>query len=1736
MKIIVNRHGQYQTLTAAEAQRFVFVAGDEVWIQHTDGAKAAQIDPSGAHIVVTTQQGEQVLQQLGLLLAEGKITLYLDSLPTTVVSVDGVAQLSTPSAQSPNSLEHKAAFSASDAQHQAELTLGSAITQLEQSPPASGGASNGTSNGAQFLAPGVQSANLNYRADIGISDIPRAPNAGNNASGAPIFTISTGSNIATTTSTIGGATQPPVLSIDASPPSAPILDSADDDGGSNTDGITSKTSGLTLQGTGTAGSSVRVVQDDNQNGLVDSNETVLGTATVQSNGTWTLDNLSLNAGNHTLLAQQASSNGLFINNAGQPNPASEATLLRITQDISLSALSADTASSGLGFSVVNQPGGASGAKALGLLAGSAGDMNGDGFDDILTLVVGFVSGDSRDENIYSVFGKTDTGSVLVGDNGVRLADASAGRTVKQPGMFIQAASAVGDIDGNGKSDIVYSVSNFGDLSQAPDPNNPNDVYVVFDSALTSSTPLSNSRSAAATNGFVIKNEGLLVNWVSSAGDVNGDGLSDILLSVYADNTGGGHGRSYLVFGKTDHTELTLSNLGAHGFSIINDVDQTARAVWRSNIVGDLNGDGLSDLMIGTTGKAYVVFGQTASGSLQLSALLSAHQGFVISSTTDLNRWETQSAGDVNGDGIADLIIGSAIANKSYVIFSQIGAAQNIDVDHLGNHGFVIKGALNSESGTSVTGVGDLNGDGLSDLLIQASGTQTSITSPRVPDAYVVFGKTDSSEIDLNNLGVHGFVIHGDPAIATPNVGGIVSAAGDVNGDGLDDLLVTNAVTTDGGRAYIIFGSTSGAFAAASLVNQFGTVGNDTLTGSSASETLVGGQGNDILVSNGGADVLYGGAGDDQFKINAGSIANLVSDQVIDARRARINGGNGFDTITLDGSGLTLDLSTVANTLGDSSRIESIERINLGASANNKLILGLGDILDMSDANQLNSTNGWLGLNAIERRHQIVVEGDASDQLRLVGNGWVLASGSVTNDGHSYAVYNNNTDASGQIGGQVLVDTRVRVVVHVDQGIQLAELAQGSPLGYAFALGRGAVSNPVDGRLGADVASLGDINHDGLDDLVLQSSSESSEIKAFVVASLPTPPSGTLLLSALGTSAMPGVPIHGVLGLRGLDVGTGDIDGDGLRDLAFNSSLGGALETTIAPLANYSVHLGNDLSAEAFKIQNIDPTFFGALSMNGDVNGDGLADFLFSSERSFNQDGISYLVFGQTNAQNIDLATFDRGQSSAASTNTQGFAVLNDLADSVQNAFGTLLGVIGDLNGDHLADMVFTFAQGALGSARAFVVYGKTDSAPVHLSTLLSSHQGFAIRAAGQDAAWFVSEAGGDINGDGIADMVLTRPDTGVHKAYVLFGSSTQPTADLDLEHLGAQGFTLNGVAGDKLKNPSVVGDLNGDGLADFVIGNPLGDHSAGSWYVVYGKTDSASVDLANLGEQGFVIHGECTGSSDTSRQGAASGDFNGDGLVDLVLGSTLSTGDGGRSYVVFGSSTGVFGERTLVSQLGGSGDDTLTGTVASETLVGGLGNDLLISSGGADVLYGGAGDDRFSINADSITKLMSDQVIDGHRARIDGGNGFDTLSLSGSGLTFDLTKIADVLVGGSRLESIERIDLGRAAGSQNSLVLSLGDVLDISDNNQLNSTNGWLGLSAIERRHQIVVEGDVSDQITLSGDGWIKAAGVVTHQENGQTQTYAVYNNVGHASAESGIGAQVLINAAIDQTHVHVGP
>ncbi len=313
------------------------------------------------------------------------------------------------------------------------------------------------------------------------------------------------------------------------------------------------------------------------------------------------------------------------------------------------------------------------------------------------------------------------------------------------------------------------------------------------------------------------------------GDINGDGYNDLIIgSGAADET-------YVFFGGSDgfDSALELSSLnGDNGFAIIgNDAagDRSGDAV----ASGDINGDGVDDVIIGATygsvqpygyeGHTYVVFGHTGSfdSSIDVSLLVDGTNGFVMVGEYGTYEYSGKavSSGDINGDDFDDVIIGAPKNNDSnyqgmvYVVFGQSDAfADTLELENLdaSTSGFKIAGnPISSGFGYFgyALGTGDINGDGIQDIL--AAGERAFDYDG---SAAVVFGQTSTfaDTVQVSDLdGSDGFQIGGT---ITGNYLGASVSSGDINGDGYDDLIVGasgyDRDNTNAGEVMVIFGGSS----------------------------------------------------------------------------------------------------------------------------------------------------------------------------------------------------------------------------------------------------------------------------------------------------------------------------------------------------------------------------------------------------------------------------------------------------------------------------------------------------------------------------------------------------------------------------------------------------------------------------------------------------------------------------------------------------------------------------------------------------------------------------------------------------------------------------------------------------------------------------------------------------------------------------------------------------------------
>jgi hypothetical protein len=301
-----------------------------------------------------------------------------------------------------------------------------------------------------------------------------------------------------------------------------------------------------------------------------------------------------------------------------------------------------------------------------------------------------------------------------------------------------AIAVAGDVNGDGHADVIIGAPS----ARSAPGRRGGAAYVVFG-------PFSPGEEidlgSLGARGFEMratpKRSGWLTGYsVAAAGDVNGDGLGDVIVgepSAQAEDEGRlvTPGRAYVVFGRRRPHDIDLASLGAGGITLTGRVQFFPDAFgWQVAGVGDVDGDGLADVAIlapgnpgyenrYTPGRAYVVFGRRAPGAITMRRL--GRHGFRLAGDGELlGANAIGGAGDWNGDGRADVAVTGYNANHGegavYVVYGK-RYRRDVRVAHLGGDGLWIRGGQGAPpyrlSNPALAGGADANGDGRPDLVV-----------------------------------------------------------------------------------------------------------------------------------------------------------------------------------------------------------------------------------------------------------------------------------------------------------------------------------------------------------------------------------------------------------------------------------------------------------------------------------------------------------------------------------------------------------------------------------------------------------------------------------------------------------------------------------------------------------------------------------------------------------------------------------------------------------------------------------------------------------------------------------------------------------------------------------------------------------------------------------------------------------------------------------------------------------
>ncbi|MFC5046848.1 HYR domain-containing protein [Aquimarina hainanensis] len=982
-------------------------------------------------------------------------------------------------------------------------------------------------------------------------------------------------------------------------------------------------------------------------------------------------------------------------------------------------------------------------------------------------------------------------------------DGNTGFTIENPtpkDKLGYSVSDAGDINGDGIDDIIigaHSKDN-GSITAA------GEAYIIFGNP-TFSLSSFDPQTLDGTNGFIVKGnttDAKLGISVSKAGDVNNDGVDDILIGILKYDASG-IGAAMIIYGKRTpfRTVFIPSDIDGNNGIIIKGENTTSSRRdgfgMHVSALGDINGDRIADIGIAApqyshspnTGRYYVIFGNNTLPSILDITTLNGTNGFYIDGTATI--WNgpgstINPAGDINNDGINDIAIGiprkneDGIRNRgiAYVIFGKnTSFSSSFNLSSLnGTNGFSILGKpISASLGTTIQEAGDINNDGITDLIVSAPQTEIDGNSS-VGEVHIIFGKNTgfNSQFLINNLnGINGMTIIGEKRY--DNLGGAAAPAGDFNNDGIDDIIIGSirASRSLSGGAYVVFGKSS--------------------------------------------------PWDPTFKLETINGTNAIL--LLDDRRY-VYTNTGFDV----------------STAGD---------------VNND---GVSDILIGSNTRDYDAGTAY------------VIHGDNIN--------YTDTTLPTINCPTSESLYLNATIPNYMFH----IDLGDNCTYHMDLMYR-----QTPPQGTIFT-GTTTVTMTVTDKAG------------------------NSNSCSFPITVKPPPPSLSCTDTYITTDNLNGVNGFSIIGeLSGGNLGhdvrkAGDINGDGIADFIVGApgeyysfsgpyrnesyNVEGKVYVVFGTRSGFPSHVNVALldGTDGFRITNDTPisqwpeTGY-QVSTAGDINNDGIDDIMmsdpFRSTSLGRELGHVYFVFGKTSGfpPVLNLSSLD---------GTNGFTFISD-KEFDQSARS--IDHIGDINHDGISDIIIgAGTSGGAHKGRCFILYGSTSTFPdVLRSTDLDGNNGFIIEGdADGDRIGSQVTGLGDINGDGISDIGFSGGTT--KKTFVLFGKNGNLPHPLTTSSInGSNGFYVDLSLAPSSTSGTInsVGDINGDGINDILFG--------GKW-LLFGKNTGYSLaeDIYSLnGINGFSF--SVSGFSDIS----SAGDFNNDGITDLLLGRIRTS-----TVILFGRSTG----------------------------------------------------------------------------------------------------------------------------------------------------------------------------------------------------------------------------------------
>jgi len=834
-------------------------------------------------------------------------------------------------------------------------------------------------------------------------------------------------------------------------------------------------------------------------------------------------------------------------------------------------------------------------------------------------------------------------------------------------------------------------------------------------------------------------------------------------------------------------------------------------------------------------------------------------------------WSVASAGDVNGDGYDDVIVGNPLKSAEGEAVIYLGGSDGVS----NTPWWTATGTAAGERfGWSVASAGDVNGDGYDDVIVGAPYYQDS-GNWNAGAAFLFYGSSGSMAVTPAWSAWGGGTVDG----VDSRFGYAVESA-DFNLDGYADIWVSAPYYDGKGAVFLWYGSDTGPIAGIPSAN-YGFNG----TPNNADAVWLGDQ----------QGALFGFSISVEDKEDSlGFLGAIGAPSYPGGGAVFIVGGGAYQVINAPDTGgsnissFGFSVAITNDTDGDQNR-----EILVGAPTYSNwyqypesrswgraflynyweaepiwsaFVEGVNHFgYSVSSAGDMNG-DGFDDVVVGDRRYDNLVYGagrsfvyfgskigladvpgwifedtDGFPGFPQIGNTMMSNAGDVNNDGFDDLIigcpgFSNNQTSEG------------RVLVFY-----------GAPSEWIASPGWGDTGTQTNSNFGHSVATAGDVNSDGFSDVIVGEPSYDNGQEEEGIVHL-------YLGTADGLARDPAWSVEGQLDYAQLGssvASAGDVNGDNFDDIIIGAPGYGTGGRAF-------VYLGSEVGPSSqpdwiFDGENNGDRLGNSVATAGDVNGDGYDDVIIGAP----EDSLSGLIQGKVY---VFLGS-SVGLPASPSWTFIGEQVIRTMFGAAYG-FGWSVGTAGDINGDNFDDIIIGFPSYNInggepwtspGAGRVYVFNG-SSAGPENEPAWIANYD-TAIARYGYSVG-----SAGDVNNDGFSDIIVGAPIA--NTAYVWFGSntglnpdSTPSNADWSAEQTGNYGWSVG-----------TAGDVNGDGFGDIVVGEPIYQNNQGRISVYLGSNNGLS------GLPIWVAEGSWE-SSGLGKSVSTAGDINNDGYSDIVAGA-----------------------------------------------------------------------------------------------------------------------------------------------------------------------------------------------------------------------------------------------------------